>query len=235
MRPSSLLAVAVSAVLGVVLGIGGGLALDHGPGTFEDPLSLDAPLVNQPCTGAFLLAIGKGDGGSALGFGLASNQGGRYLDTRESCDTAWTNPDRPTPRWVAYLGPYASGARACAVRMTAEHKSTTVTQLSSAATTPVHCLCYLDYKTMPELRTGSTAGITDAMWTRALQNTLVDMGRAQQADATGVYDLTTASQVRQFQRDNNLEATGVVDVDTWQSLQLQGCRLYDLPSTKASP
>ena len=73
------------------------------------------------------------------------------------------------------------------------------------------------------------------MWTRALQNTLVDMGRAQKADATGVYDLTTASQVRQFQRDNNLEATGVVDVDTWQSLQLQGCRLYDLPSTKASP
>ena len=110
-----------------------------------------------------------------------------------------------------------------------------VTQLSSAATTPVHCLCYLSYKTMPKLQTGLTAGITDAMWTRALQNTLVDMGRAQKADATGVYDLTTASQVRQFQRDNNLEATGVVDVDTWQSLQLQGCRLYDLPSTKASP
>jgi peptidoglycan hydrolase-like protein with peptidoglycan-binding domain len=233
-RPASLLAVAVSAVLGVALGIGGGLALDSGPATFEDPLHLEHALVNQPCTGEFVLVIGKGDGGSALGPGLASNPNGRYLDTRESCATVYRDSSRPTPRWIAYLGPYGSGAQACTLRMTAENKGTTVARLQQDAPDTVHCLCYLDYHTMPTLQTGMTAGITDGMWTRALQNMLVDMGRARKADATGVYDLTTASQIRRIQREHNLAATGVVDADTWHAVQ-EGCQLYDVPSTKASP
>jgi peptidoglycan hydrolase-like protein with peptidoglycan-binding domain len=64
---------------------------------------------------------------------------------------------------------------------------------------------------------------------------LLDMGRAQTEDATGVYDPTTASQVRQLQRDTNVPVTGVVDADTWHAVQIQACPLYDLPSTKASP
>lgn len=234
MRPSSLLAVAVSAVLGVALGIGGGLALDRGSGTFEDPLSLGVPMVNQSCTGQFLLAIGKG-GLTSLANGLSSNPSGRYLDTRQSCPTAWTDSARPTPRWVAYLGPYGSGAQACTARMTADHKGTTVTQLKSTATDTLHCVCYLDFRSMPTLQTGMAAGTTDSMWTRALQNMLVDLGRAKKGDATGVYDLTTAAQVRQLQRDNNIGATGVVTADTWQALKGQACPLYDVPSTNASP
>ena len=234
MRPSALLAVAVSAVLGVALGIGGGLALDRGPDTFEDPLSLGVPMVNQSCTGAFLLAVGKG-GLTTLAAGLSSNPGGRYLDTRQSCPTAWTDSARPTPRWVAYLGPYSSGAKACADRMTADHKGTTVTQLKSGTTDTLHCVCYLDFRSMPTLSTGMAAGVTDSMWARALQNMLIDMGRAKKDDATGVYDLTTAAQVRQLQRDNNIGATGVMDAATWHVLQGQACPLYDVPSTNASP
>jgi hypothetical protein len=233
-RPSSLLAVAVSAVLGVALGIAGGLALERGHDTFEDPLALDVPLVDQPCTGAFVLAIGKGDGGSTLAYSLAANADGRYLDTRHSCDTAWSDDNRSTPRWVAYLGPYDSGAQACAVRMTADHKGTTVTRLQSGTPDTIHCLCYLNYKTMPTLQTGTTADITDGMWTRALQNILIDMGRARKSSVTGVYDLSTASQIRRIQREHNLAATGVVDADTWHAVQ-DGCRVYDEPSATASP
>lgn len=234
MRPSSLLAVAAAAVLGVALGIGGGLALDRGHDTFEDPLSLGFPLVNQACTGGFVLAIGKGDGGSALAHSLAANRDGHYLDTRRSCKTTWKDDNKSTPRWVAYLGPYTSGAQACTLRMTAAHKGTTVTRLQRGTPDTIHCLCYLDYNTMPTLQTGMSAGITDGMWIRALQNMLVDMGRAKKEDATGVYGLTTASQIRQIQREHNLAATGVVDADTWLLVQ-DGCQIYDVPSTNASP
>lgn len=234
MRPAAVLAVAVSAVLGVALGIGGGLVLDRGHDTDADPLSLDFPMQDQPCNGGFVLVIGKG-GQSALGASLASNPSGRYLDTGRSCATAWTEAGQPTPRWVAYLGPYDTGAQACAVRMTAEHKGTVVTRLQSGLTGTRHCLCYLDYRSMPTLRTGMEATVTDGMWTHALQNTLATMGRAGEGDDSGVYDLTTASQIRRLQRDSNLSATGVVDADTWHVVQTQGCPLYDQPSTKASP
>jgi peptidoglycan hydrolase-like protein with peptidoglycan-binding domain len=233
-RPSSLLAVAVSAVLGVALGIGGGLVLDRGSDTVEDPLSLGVPMVNQSCTGEFLLAIGKG-GLTTLANALSSNPSGHYLDTQGSCRTAWTDSARPTPRWVAYLGPYESGARACEDRMTADHKGSTVTQLKSGTPDTLHCVCYLDFRSMPTLRTGMAAGTTDGMWTRALQNMLVDLGLAKKDDTTGVYDLTTAAHVRQLQRDNNIGATGVVHADTWQALKGEACPLYDVASTNASP
>ena len=239
MRTASLLAVAVSAVLGVALGIGGGLALDGGQHSadhqpFADPLSLDVPLVNQPCTGAFVLAIGKGEGGTALAPGLAANPQAHYLDTRKSCAITWRVDGKPTPRWVAYLGPYASGAHACTVRMTAEHKGTSVSRLQRSTASPIRCLCYLDYKTMPTLRTGMTPSIVDGMWIFALQNLLIDMGRADQSSATGVYGLATAAQVRRIQQERNLPVTGVVDADTWLALQ-DHCKIYDEPSTNASP
>jgi Putative peptidoglycan binding domain len=233
-RPSSLLAVAGSAVLGIALGIGGGLALDRGSDTFEDPLHLEHAMVNQDCNGGYVLVIGKGDGGSSIAPDLASNPKGRYLDTAQSCPTVWRDSSKATPRWVAYLGPFGSGAEACTLRMTPEHKGTTVARLQRDTTDTIHCLCYLSYKTMPKLQTGMDAGIVDGMWTRALQNMLVDLGRAKKDDTTGVYDLTTAAQVRQIQREHNLAATGVMDADTWNAVQ-DGCRIYDVPSTNASP
>lgn len=225
---------AVSAVLGVALGIGGGIALDRRQNSFEDPLVLGAPMVNQSCTGEFLLAIGKG-GPTSLAAALSSNPHGRYLDTDQSCPTAWTDRSRPTPRWVAYLGPYGSGAQACAARMTAANQGSTVTHLQSGTSDTLHCVCYLDYHAMPTLSTGMATGVTATMWTRALQSMLVDMGRAKKDDATGVYDLTTASQVRQLQQDTHIGATGVVDPATWRAVRHLGCPLYDLPSTNASP
>jgi hypothetical protein len=247
-RTASLLAVATSAVLGVALGVGGGLMLDDGkqpppthgssqdPGkTFADPLSLGVPMVNQPCTGAFVLSIGKGDGASALGAKVAANpHAAHYLDTRKSCDVPWRVNDQPDPRWVAYLGPYRSGAQACQARMTPEHQGSTVTRLEHGANNPIRCLCYLDYRSMPRLQTGMTPGVTDTMWTHALQNLMIDLGRAPRSSSTGFYDEATAAQVRRVQAERDLPTTGVVDPSTWLALQ-EHCNIYDEPSTNASP
>ena len=241
MRPRTLTALLAAAVLGVALGIGGGLALDRGRGPadnqhqpFADPLSLDVPLVNQPCTGHYVLAIGKGDGVSGLAPGLAANPQGHYLDTQKSCEVQWRVDGKPTPRWVAYLGPYRSGLQACQVRMTAEHRGTSVSRLQHGSAGPIHCLCYLDYNSMPMLRIGMTASATDIMWVYALQNLLIEMGRAPDTSATGVFDLATAAAVRAFQQQRHLPVTGVVDADTWRAFQ-DRCELYDLPSANASP
>lgn len=247
MRTASLLAVAASAVLGVALGVGGGLVLDdgkqpppthgstHDPGkTFADPLALDVPMVNQPCSGAFVLAIAKGQGGNTLASPLAANPGARYLDAHKSCGITWQVSGKPAPRWVAYLGPYPSGAQACQDRMTPEHQGTTVSQLRPGTTSPIRCLCYLRYTSMPTLQVGMTPSVTDGMWTYALQNLLIDMGRAEQSSATGVYDEATAAQVRRVQAERNLPTTGVVDASTWLALQ-DHCRIYDEPSTNTSP
>lgn len=240
MRTASLLAVAVSAVLGVALGIGGGLALDRGQQpvadphqSFADPLSLDVPLVNQRCTGDFLLTIGKGNGASALAPGLAAYPQAHYLDTRSSCDLGWRVEGKATPRWVAYLGPYSSGAQPCRLRMTPAHKANSVAHLRQGSA-PVRCLCYLGYKTLPTLHTGMTPGIVDVMWTFALQNMLIDLGRAPKTSANGVYDEATVAQVRRIQAERRLPVTGVVDALTWQAFQ-QHCDIYDVPSSNTSP
>ena len=238
MRPGTLTALLASAVLGVVCGIGGALALDSGSAgldrTSQDPLALGRTMVNQPCDDRFVIAIGKGDGGAALGSGLAANPAARYLDTQQSCETAWTQHDERTPRWVAYLGPYGSGQAACTARMTPTLKGSTVSRLVHGWADTVHCLCYLDYKTAPTLQVGMGHDIADVMWTYALQNLLVDMGRIPQESANGAYGPATAAQVRRIQRTHALPVTGVVDPDTWHAVQ-DGCRIYDEPSTNTSP
>jgi hypothetical protein len=246
-RPASLLAVAASAVLGVALGVGGGLVLDDGkqppptpgstqdPGhTFADPLALGRAMVNQPCTGAYVLRLKTGEGTSALASQLAANPKAHYLDTRRSCDLPWLVDGGPNPRWLVYLGPFSTGTQACQQRMTAAHQGSTVTRLEQGAGNPVRCLCYLDYKTMPTLHTGMTPAVTDTMWTFALQNLLIELGRAPRSSATGIYDEATAAQVRRVQAERHLPSTGVVDASTWLALQ-EHCNIYDEPSTNASP
>ncbi len=227
MRPSSLLAVAVSAVLGVALGIGGGLALDHGPATFADPLGLNVPLRNQPvCDGNALLTVDRGANASQIATGVTENlrQGVAYLDTRRSCVTAWVKRGRPAPRYVAYVGPFSSRGKACDAEFSNGHRGGIVTWLTKGATDTVQCLCFAQLA-RPTLRTGMSADGTNGIWIRHLQGLLVDLGRATPEDVTGVYDLTTAAKVREFQRDNRRPATGEVDADTWHFLQTEACDL----------
>ena len=114
MRPSSLLAVAVSAVVGAVCGVGGGLLIDNGP-TYPDPLGVDVPLVNQPCQpNESLLVLGMGGTQSAIAAAVTNvpGAGARYLATRDSCDTAWNRAGHAAARYVAYHGPFST-SEAC--------------------------------------------------------------------------------------------------------------------------
>ena len=226
MRPSSLLAVAASAVLGVALGIGAGLALDRGPTTFADPLALGIPFHNQPCGTGVLFTVGRGGVGQ-VGAAVTANHGLdlRYLATRQSCPTRWTLNDGQAPPYVAYVGPFDSRPAACDAQFTAGQRGGIVTTLRAEATDTVHCLCSVTLAP-PILKPGMGTEGTDGVWLRQLQSLLVDMGRATQADATGSYDVTMATEIRDFQRDQGLPATGVVDQATWGKLTLQGCKLY---------
>jgi hypothetical protein len=229
-RPVALIAVAVSAVLGVVVGVACGLALDRGDeGTFADPLGLGIPYRNQPsCNTEVLLSMARGPGAAQLGSVVGQNldQNIAYLDTTRSCPAAWVPPDLPTPRYVVYLGPFATSADACDVKFSAGDRGGIVTRLKAGTTDPVACLCFVTL-TRPTLRPGMSTEGSNGIWIRQLQQLLVDMGRASAGDADGTYDDTTATRIRAFQRDRGLSATGVVDEDTWDALLRKGCDVYD--------
>ena len=109
MPRARLLAVATSALLGIVAGVATGVLLDR-TDAGSDPLGLGVPQVNQPCTGKTLLVVARGDGADQLGSAVATEgQGVRYLDTQASCNTAWDDPGVTSRR---LRGPIASSSLA---------------------------------------------------------------------------------------------------------------------------
>ena len=233
MRPAPLLAVTVSAVIGVALGVAGGLMLDRGHDTFPDPLALGVPLHNQPCTGGVLLLVGHGFVASELAHSVAENlsDGVAYLDTRQSCPTAWNGGERPVPDYVTYLGPFDTNAKACNLRMNAAHRGSQVTVLKARTPDPVQCLCFVQLA-MPTLHPGMSNDGVNGIWIRQVQSMLIDLGLASDEDATGFYDHTTATRIRAFQRFHKINPTGVLNHDTWEVLLTQGCQA---PASSASP
>ncbi|WP_151083828.1 peptidoglycan-binding domain-containing protein [Nocardioides cynanchi] len=226
MRPASLLAVVVSAILGAVCGVGGGLALDrHRDGSFSDPLALGIHLENQSCTDGTLVVVATGDSAPALATAVAQDPHLRYLDTRHSCATAWAEQG-PTPRYAAFLGPFASRQEACATRMTAEHRGDFVTRLHDGDAKPVRCVCYEPASAMPVLRSGLEASVLDGIWVRAMQRVLTDLGYLAKGHMSSFYDQPTVAAVEQFQSESGLRANGVVGPATWAALVTRGCKLY---------
>jgi hypothetical protein len=231
-RPVALIAVALSGVLGVALGITGGLALDREQpeaAAFVDPLRLGVPNRNQPvCTNQALLSVSRGSGESKLAsvVGKYRDQHIAYLDTTKSCPAAWVPAELPTPRYVLYLRPFETSADACDAKFSAGDRGGIVTRLNAGTTDPVACLCFVTLA-RPILKPAISTEGGNGIWVRQLQQLLVDMGRAPAGDADGSYDNTTATRIRAFQRDHGLSATGVVDADTWDALLRQGCDVYD--------
>jgi peptidoglycan hydrolase-like protein with peptidoglycan-binding domain len=219
--------VATSALLGIVAGVVGGLVVDRSAAT-HDPLGLGVAQVDQPCTGKTLLVVARGDAAAQLGATIATEgHGVRYLDTRASCDTAWTDPGHTPPRYAAYLGPYDSPAKACPLRMTVAHRGSFVTRLESGTTDPVQCLCYVSFSTMPLLRAGQDISDSTGIYVRAMQRMLTDLGLNPPTHQNGLYDLRTVNQIRQFQHDSAIPVTGATDTQTWQVLVRRGCRLHN--------
>jgi putative peptidoglycan binding protein len=219
--------VAASALLGVAAGVVSGLAVDRTDDPVTDPLGLGVAQVNQPCTGKTLLVVARGDGAPQLGATVATEgRAVRYLDTGQSCDTAWTDEGAIPPRYAAYLGPYSSPSQACPERMTVRHRGSMVTRLVSGTREPVQCLCYLSFSSMPQLRSGMEVTDSTGIFVRAMQRLLTDLELNPANHQNGLYDLRTVQQIRQFQQDHAIPPTGAVDTQTWHVLTDQGCRRH---------
>jgi hypothetical protein len=224
-RPTSLLAVAVSAVVGVGCGVGGGLLMGrHGT---VDPLQLGVSLANQRCTGGTLLILGWGST-SRLATGIAEDPDqAHYLDTQASCTVAWAPNGPADPRYVAYVGPFDTTVQACQQRMTVEFRGDRVITLDANNTSSVQCVCYLPSVSMPLLRIGLDPTALNSIWIRSLQGMLADLGLLPPDRETGVYDLATEAAVKQLQSERALPTNGVVDAATWSALKNKACALYD--------
>jgi hypothetical protein len=220
-RAARTLAVLASAVLGIAGGVVAGVTLGHDD--HPDPLGLDAPLINQPCQARqALLLLATADGGSGLGSALATYPDGRYLETAKSCHTVWRDAGAPERTYAAYLGPMTIG-KACEQQMTGEHVGDRVTKLESGTTDLVLCLCYVGYLDAPTLRPGQGMNDDEIVYLRALQQVLTSLGRRPDIPRTNEYDLQTLEEIKQFQQDTRRGHEGVVDQQTWQSLQRRGC------------
>ena len=207
-------------MLGVGLGVSAGLVFDGN--RYQDPLGLDAPLVNQSCTANdSVLVLVSTDAPDRLSAELATHDDARYLQTAQSCDTAWREAGRPAQAYVAYLGP-ASTRAACEMQMTGNYRGAHVTELTASTTDTVQCLCHVPRQGMPTLMTGMEVTDREIVYIHALQHMLTTLGRRPDEPTTNSYDPRTVSQVKRFQQFAGRAATGAVDQDTWQALQ-RGC------------
>jgi peptidoglycan hydrolase-like protein with peptidoglycan-binding domain len=225
-RRAHLLAVAVSALLGVVAGVVGGFVVGGSPAT-SDPLGVGVPMVNQPCSGQALLVVGWGGSQSAVAAAVARapEGGARYLDTHGSCRTAWNRPGHTASRYIAYVGP-SETKQACQERVNAAQKGLLVTRLQDGNTDPVQCLCYFAPSAMPVLRTTPEPSTLESIYIRGVQDMLAHIGRNPPGHVTGIYDQQTVAAVSTFQHDRGLAANGVVGAETWGRLQAASCRKY---------
>jgi Putative peptidoglycan binding domain len=226
-RSRKLLAVGLAAVLGIVAGVVTALLLPTSSpsASFADPLHLGIPLQNQQCTGDNLILVGWGDRGIALGSAVASNPDAHYLDTTNSCDTRWVNQGSPD-RYAAYLGPYPTGQAACAVRMTVRFKGDYVTHLVAGNTKFVQCACFTAPAKIPVLSPTMQVTVLAGMWTRSLQQMLLDSHYFPARHDTGTYDPATVAAVKRLQADRALPRTGVMDSAGWNQLTQATCPSY---------
>jgi hypothetical protein len=232
----------VAPLVAAILGLAGGVATalvvpedDPGarPSTFNDPLHLGIPLVDQDCTGESLLVVGYGNSVAPLGTAVADNgsKGVRYLRSDESCATVLGPERESSPTYAVYLGPYETLQEPCRLRMTPEHRADFVTVLRSGNEMLVKCPCALPTSEAPELRLHMEVDAEAVVWIRSLQSMLNDYDPQEfpRGRITGEYDAATAARVTEIQAEAPGRQTtpGVVDDAPWQILTDRICRIYD--------
>jgi hypothetical protein len=222
-RLAKIVAVAASAVLGIGGGIGAALLLDEGD-RGPNPLGLSVSLVDQACTGEYLLVTAVGTNESALGPGISPDPDhAHYLAIDRSCPTAWRPRGTLTTGYAAYLGPYGNRSEACAERV--KRRGAFVTHLRKGNEAAVQCLCVLDQTLLPVLNPGQVVAPEDGVYVRYLEDLLTSMHLLRlDHHFDGHIDPLMVQAVKQVQADATLPQNGVVDKLTWQSVIRQGCQ-----------
>jgi hypothetical protein len=229
----------IAPLVAAVLGISGGIATalvvpddgdDPRASTFNDPLHLGIPLVDQDCTGEALLVVGYGDTVAPLGNG-SGIKGARYLRSDESCPTALGPQGKDAPAYVVYLGPYETRREPCEFRMSGNAGGNFfVTVLHSGNDELVRCPCELPRDAGPELYVGMPETQETVIWTRSLQAMLHDYFKEKfpSTAMSGEYDERTAALVTELQEDapGKLTYPGRVDSTTWGIITERICRTY---------
>jgi hypothetical protein len=222
-RPARILAVVVSAALGVAGGVATALATDTG-GKGLDPLNLGVTMVDQPCTGDFLLVTAVGATRNPLGPGVSGDPDhSHYLSIGDSCPTAWRPRGTVSDGYASYLGPYPDAGAACAARV--RLRGAFVTELQANTSMSTQCLCFLDPTTLPELSPGQLVPTEDGVYVRMLEDLLTSMHLLRlDHHFTGRLDPLIVTAIKQVQKDTVLPQTGATDRTTWLSLRHQGCK-----------
>ena len=236
---SALVGIAAGVVLGFSTGSsdpgnaepGGSGSSPSASGSPQDPLGLEAPMVNLDCTGKKILVVGFGSDAGPLSNAVSANPPSevKYLKTSESCDTLYGPEGQPPPEYVVYLGPFDSTSEPCGLRMSVDHKNDAVTSLKKGQDTHVPCLCVLDPKTFPILAERMRATTLTGIYVKALQNMLLDSQLITANHVTGHYDHYTATQIERFQKLNALSPHWYRKVNeaTWTQIRDRGCVGFD--------
>ena len=218
--------------LAALLGVSGGAVTaffaqdDEPPGS--DPLGLGVPLENVACGSEIIMIVGFGNtrGGLAPAVTDYDEDGVKYLETDQSCDTAYPLRGGEVQQYAAYLT-YPTVESACAERMTTLHKNDFVTRMRSGNEDPVMCPCELDRTTLPEIGEGFDETTKSRMWTSQYQIMLAQMGRLDTVGLDlGTFGQETIDATRRLQGNNNLNPYGYVDQDTWAVLRDKACELF---------
>ena len=175
---------------------------------------------NIECDGSFIVEIARSTTASAdadVEKAAAEERGGKFLDATASCSTY----ESEGVRRVAYLGPFDTLAAACKARVGFGDLGAVLHRMDADQVGPTYCICRKSQAARPVLQagSGSDGDVATLLTISDLQRILKALGFFKPKIVGDPYGPRTVSAVQEFQTDQNLFASGVVDQPTWTALR----------------
>ena len=187
-----------------------------------DPLGLGEEMVNQPCSGEYLVMLASTgtpkDYASTLSPALGLADDNHYLVTNGSCESFNQEVDG-NPIYASYVGPFDDLADACSVRESLAYQGAYVRLLDAGRVTRSLCECAVMASPYLTVGSGAEESVVASYDVADLQALLNLAGLNPDRVVDGYFTATTRRWVRDFQRAEGLVATGAADVDTWSALR----------------